>query len=235
MIAARLDRPDYRIWLAGGLAALALHASFALKLVQWHDPVPGDNGSEAVLIDLAPVMETAPSPVQEDLAPGPLQREAPAVPEPPKEEPQETVEKTEPLPAIPNAEAVLPKPQENPVETPQPQPVAPAPVTTAPPRPRPSAAQVSTWHRQIAIALQRHKGYPAAAQARGETGAATVAFSIDRQGRVVSARIVRGSGHAALDAETLATVHRASPFPRPPAGMPGEHFDFVVPVQFNIR
>ena len=51
------------------MVALALHASFALKLVQWHDPVPGDDGSEAVLIDLAPAMDAPPSPVQEDLAP----------------------------------------------------------------------------------------------------------------------------------------------------------------------
>src|SRR5581483_9247921 len=101
--------------------------------------------------------------------------------------------------------------------------------------PHPSAAQISNWHRQIAIALQRHKGYPAAAQARGETGTATVACTLDRQGRVVTAHIVRSSQAAALDAETLATVHRASPFPPPPANMPGERFDFVVPVQFNIR
>jgi protein TonB len=237
MSAARLDRPDLRVWLAGGALALALHASFAFRLVQWHDPVPGDDGSEAVLVDLAPLMQEPQAPTQDDLAPGPLQQEAPAEPEPPKEEPQQQVEeKIEPLPAVPNAEAVLPKPEEKPVEARKPNPVQPpAPVTTAPPRPHPSAAAVSNWHRQIAIALQRHKGYPAAAQARRETGIATVSFSIDRQGRVVSAHIVRSSQHALLDAETLATVHRAAPFPHPPANMPGQTFDFVVPVQFNIR
>ena len=236
MSAARLGRPDLRVWLAGGVLALALHASFALRLVQWHDPVPGDDGSEAVLVDLAPLMDEPQTQTQEDLAPGPLQQAAPAEPEPPKDEPQQQVEeKIEPLPTLPNTEAVLPQPKERPVEKPKPKPVPPAPVTTAPPRPHPSAAQVSTWHRQIAIALQRHKGYPAAAQARQETGVATVSFSIDRQGRVVSARIVRSSQHAALDAETLATVHRAAPFPQPPANMPGQTFDFVVPVQFSIR
>jgi protein TonB len=236
MTAAQLDRPDLRVWIAGGALALALHASFALKLVQWHDPVPGDDGSEAVLIDLAPVADVPSMQTPDDLAPGPLQQEAPAIPEPPKEEPlQRSEEKVDPLPAVPNAEAVLEKPEEKPVEKSKPQEVTPAPATTAPPRPHPSAAAVSNWHRQIAIALQRHKGYPAAAQTRGETGTATVAFTLDRQGRVTSARIVRGSAHAALDTETLATVHRASPFPHPPAGMPGASFDFVVPVQFNIR
>jgi periplasmic protein TonB len=235
MSAARLARPDLRVWLAGGALALALHASFALRLVQWHDPIPGDNGSEAVLIDLAPLMQEPQTPTQEDLAPGPLQQEAPAAPEPPKEEPQQQMEENiEPLPTVPNAEAVLPKRKEKPVVKPKPvQP--PAPATTAPPRPHPSAAQVSNWHRQVAIALQRHKGYPAAAQARGETGIATVAFTLDRQGRVVSARIVRSAQSSALNAETLATVRRAAPFPHPPANLPGRTFDFVVPIQFNIR
>jgi TonB family protein len=52
---------------------------------------------------------------------------------------------------------------------------------------------------------------------------------------VVSAHIVRVSWHAALNAETLATVHRAALFPQPPENLPGRTFDFVVPVQFNIR
>jgi periplasmic protein TonB len=234
MTAAALDRLDWRVWVAGGAVALALHASFALNLAQWHDLIPGDDGA-AVLVDLAPLMET--SPTQDDLAPGPLQQEASTVPEPPKEDPQpQAIEKTEPLPSVPDAEAVLPKPLEKPIENPRSEPEhRPAPATTAPPRPHPAAAQVSNWHRQIAIALQRHKSYPAASQARRETGTATVAFTIDRQGRVVSARILRSTQHALLDAETLATVHRAAPFPHPPAGMPGERFDFVVPMQFHIR
>jgi TonB family protein len=39
------------------------------------------------------------------------------------------------------------------------------------------------------------------------------------------------SSHAAA----LATVHRAAPFPPPPAGLPGARFDFTVPIRFNIR
>jgi protein TonB len=233
MTAARLDRPDLRIWIAAGVAALALHAVFALKLVQWHDPVPGDDGTEAVLIDLAPPADQ-PQEAPQDLAPGPLQQESQPEPEPPKVEPQ-PVEKSEPLPAIPNAEDVLPKPVEKPVEKPKVEPKPAARVTTAPPRPHPSAAQVSNWHRQIAIQLERHKSYPAAAQARGETGTATVAFTIDRQGKVISAHIAHSSQHGALDVETLATVHRGSPFPPPPVNLPGQTFDFVVPVRFNIR
>jgi len=233
MMAARLNRPDLRIWIAAGVAALALHAAFALKLVQWYDPVPGDGGTESVLIDLAPPADQ-PQETTQDLTPGPLQQESQPEPEPPKAEPQ-PVEKNEPLPAIPNAEAVLPKPVEKPVEKPKVEPKPAAHVTTAPPQPHPSAAQVSNWHRQIAIQLERHKSYPAAAQARGDTGAATVAFTIGRDGRVRSDRLVQSSHSAALDEAALATVHRAAPFPPPPAGMLGEQFDFTVPIRFNIR
>ena len=80
MSAARLARPDLRVWLAGGALALALHASFALRLVQWHDPIPGDNGSEAVLIDLAPLMQEPQTPTQEDSRPGRCSRKRPPRP-----------------------------------------------------------------------------------------------------------------------------------------------------------
>jgi protein TonB len=51
----------------------------------------------------------------------------------------------------------------------------------------------------------------------------------------VTSRVVRTSGFAALDRETIDTVRRAQPFPPPPPNMPGETFDFTVPIRFNIR
>jgi len=236
MTCVRIDRLDLRIWIGGAAVALALHASFALRLIEWHDPIPGDEGAEPVLLELAPSSEQPQTPVSEDLAPGPLQEEAPPAAEPPKEEPQQQMEKVEPLPTIPHTEAALPKAAERPIEEPKIRHVKPpARTTSAPPRPRPSAAQISNWHRKIAIQLERHKGYPAQSQARHETGTATVAFTIDRNGRLLSSRLVHSSSFASLDAETLATVRRAAPFPPPPADMPGSHFDFRVPIRFNIR
>ncbi len=234
MTAARLDRPDLRIWIAGGALALALHASFAFRLIQWHDPIPGDDDTEAVLVDLAPLIEAPQSQIQQDLAPGPEQQEAPAS-HAPKEEPQQQIERVEPLPVLPSAEPVLPKARDKPVERRKVQHVPPAPATTARPRPHHSPVGASNWHRQIAIQLERHKSYPAAALARHETGIASVAFTLDRAGRVLAAHIVRSSQMSALDAEVLATVRRASPFPPPPVDLPGQRFDFVVPIQFQVK
>jgi protein TonB len=52
---------------------------------------------------------------------------------------------------------------------------------------------------------------------------------------VVASRVLRTSGYASLDQETIATVQRAQPFPPPPPNMPGDTFEFTVPIKFNIR
>lgn len=64
-------------------------------------------------------------------------------------------------------------------------------------------------------AVQR---YPDAARSRGEQGTPTVAFSIDASGHVTSVSIAHSSGSAAIDAELMAMVRRAAPFPVPPPG-----------------
>ncbi len=91
------------------------------------------------------------------------------------------------------------------------------------------------WTSQLVARLERHKRYPAAAQARGEHGVAQLAFSVDRGGRVHNARIVRSSGSALLDRATLALVRRAQPLPPPPAAIPGARIPVVVPIRYRIR
>lgn len=230
-----LDRADLRLWVASAAVIFALHASAGLLLMTWQDPLNGDEGTEAIVVDLAPF--TGPSAdTKRDLAPGPEQRQAAPVPERQLKEPEQKVEeKVEPPPPLPNADVTLPKEMPKEPDRPKEQVMPPAPMTTAPPPPRPSAAQLTSWHRKIAIQLERHKNYPASAQAKHETGVTTVAFTIDREGKVVTSRVVRSSGFTSLDQETIATVRRAAPFPPPPENLPGPAFDFTVPIQFNIR
>jgi protein TonB len=84
----------------------------------------------------------------------------------------------------------------------------------------------------VAAHLARYKQYPADARSRGEGGTATVTFTIGGGGGVTAARLVRGSGLASIDAEVLAMVRRASPFPPPPGGRPQS---FTVPVSFRLN
>jgi protein TonB len=234
MIATVADSYDLRRWVLSAAVVVGLHAALVVMLITWHEQVAGDEGSEAIVVDLAPY--TGPSTESKnDLAPGPEQQQSTATPDvqPPKpeEKRQETIERP---PVLPDAEVQLPlevKPPDKPVEQPSP----PVPQATSPPRPRPSAAQVASWHRRIAMQVERHKGYPASARARHETGTAELAFTLDRTGKVVASHIARTSGSAALDRETIDTVRRAQPFPSPPPNMAGETFEFTVPIRFNIR
>ena len=229
MTAIATDLHDLRRWAFSAAVVVALHAALVATLTTWHERMSGDEGSEAILVDLAPLV-APPADSRNDLAPGPEQQQSTVI-QPPKtdEKPQDKAER---MPAVPDADVQLP------VETKPEKPVEESPPVsqaTSPPRPRPSAAQIASWHRKIALQVERHKGYPAAAQDRHETGTAELAFTLDRNGKVVASRVVRSSGFAALDQETLETVRRAQPFPPPPANMPGETFDFTVPIRFNIR
>ena len=234
MIATVADSYDLRRWVLSAAVVVGFHAALVVMLTSWHEQVAGDEGSEAIVVDLAPY--TGPlTESKNDLAPGPEQQQSTAAPDvqtpKPEEKPQEKIEQP---PVLPDADVQLPlevKPPDKPVEQPSP----PVPQTTSPPRPRPSAAQVASWHRRIALQVERHKGYPASARARRETGTAELAFTLDRTGKVVATRIARTSGFAALDQETIDTVRRAQPFPAPPQNLPGETFDFTVPIRFNIR
>ena len=91
----------------------------------------------------------------------------------------------------------------------------------------------SDWIRQVMSMLLRNRRYPPSARLRGEQGLAVVVFTMNRQGKVTSARIARSSGSAALDEETLALVHRVS-FEPPPAEIPDRQLRFSLPVRYTI-
>ena len=60
-------------------------------------------------------------------------------------------------------------------------------------------------------------------------------FTMNRDGRVLSAPITRSAGWDEVDAETLALMHRAEPLPAPPADVPGDPLTLTVPVSFLVR
>jgi protein TonB len=83
--------------------------------------------------------------------------------------------------------------------------------------------------------LQSAKRYPSEAQSRREQGVATVSFSVDRNGRVLSRHLVRSSGSSALDQEVLAMVMRAQPLPSFPPAMSQSVIRLSVPIRFSLR
>ncbi|TCP61960.1 protein TonB [Rhodovulum bhavnagarense] len=88
------------------------------------------------------------------------------------------------------------------------------------------------WGGQILGRVTRHHRYPRGATAQG---VALVELVVDREGNLVSARLLRSAGDATLDRAALATVHRASPFPKAPDGLDRARDSFAVPLRYERR
>jgi len=235
--------PEAARWGACFALAVAFHAAGAAALfARWSEDSNLVAGTAVVMVDLAPV---AVSPnITTDVAPGPLQQEA--EPEPQPEKPIEKVE----LPPDPQAEpvvAVTPPPKLEPPKEKKPKQkhasLASAPTRADQQVDRPAAPMpglssrnsdaLPNWKTQLVAKLERSKRYPS--EARGDQGIAQLAFSVDRQGGVHNARIVRSSGSSVLDHETLALVQRAQPLPPPPPEVQGAQIPISVPIRYNER
>jgi periplasmic protein TonB len=237
----------------------ALHVGVGWIALRWasHAASPTSPPPSAVMIDLAPLPVAPPAPPSE-MAPGPRQ----TISQPPaKPEVQQPLLKAPPSPA---PQIAIPLPPRLPPKPPQrlaahrlplkrlPDKTPPAPATTAPPQlqaaPAPNAAApvpgaasvpasnaVPTWQSLLLARLERFKRYPYEALSDHEEGVVYLHFSMNRQGRVLSANIARSSGFDALDQEALALIRRAEPLPPPPPEIAGDSIELTVPVQFFFK
>lgn len=93
-----------------------------------------------------------------------------------------------------------------------------------------SSVSPASWRNMIMALFHRNKRSPPG----GGRGMSTVAFTIDRSGHVLSARLARSSGDAALDQEAVALARRISPVPPPPPNIGnGNSILLSVPVNFD--
>jgi protein TonB len=245
-------------WSAAGIVVVALHVGGIWLALNWPAAAepPGDPPA-AIMMELAP-LAVAPEVPQQDIAPGPQMEEAEDQPEPekpveekvesePELKPVKTEIKPPELPKTEKAEVVLP-----PKAPPKPKPKKKlkkkkqkkAPRTTAPPNSQVQRADraaapaegmelsmsPASWKGALMAHLNRYKRFPPGA---ASTGIATVAFTIDRSGRVLSARLVRSAGDGALDAEAVSLPRRASPVPAPPPNIGGRSITLAVPIRFS--
>src|SRR6185312_7784590 len=181
--------PEAARWGACFALAVAFHAAGAAALfARWSEDSNLVAGTAVVMVDLAPV---AVSPnTTTDVAPGPLQQEA-----------VREVQPEEPVVAV----TPPPKPIDQPKQTKPKQKhasLASAPTRADQQADRPAAPMpglssrnsdaLPNWKTQLVAKLERSKRYPS--EARGDQGTVQLAFSVDRQGGVHNARIVRSSG-----------------------------------------
>jgi len=220
------------------------------------DMAPVTSAPQPTPLDLAPgpVMQQAdasppevarPEVVEEPIPPAPLQDKAEVVA--PPEQKRMTPQKPEPAKVTPERKPAPVKPKVVRADAKKPTEATPAPRTTASPRAQreaqpasavssgASAAAVASYKQMVAAHLQRFKQYPPAAKAAGQQGTARVSFTLSRSGSVMSVSLGGSSGHAALDAETVAMVRRAQPFPAFPPDVKQASMSFGAPVAFYIR
>jgi periplasmic protein TonB len=94
----------------------------------------------------------------------------------------------------------------------------------------PASTSAETWKGDLIAHLNQYKRYPSNAAGYGT---ASVAFTINRSGQVLSSRLISSSGDHALDEEAVSLPRRASPVPAPPSGIGGASITLTVPVRFN--
>ncbi|MEH2622328.1 protein TonB [Bradyrhizobium sp. AZCC 1719] len=222
------------------------------------DMAPVSSAPQPTPMDLAPgpVMQQAdasPPPeaaqqevVPEQIAPTPPQ-EKPEVVAPPEQKAEPTPPKPEPAKVEPEKKPAPVKPKVVRAEAKKPTEAPPAPRTTASPRAErqapaasavssgASAAAIASYNQLVLAHLRRFKQYPPEAKAAGKQGVGRVNFTLSRSGQVMASKLVGSTGHAALDAESLATLRRAQPFPPFPPDMKQASMSFTMPVSFGLR
>jgi periplasmic protein TonB len=93
------------------------------------------------------------------------------------------------------------------------------------------ADSIGEWEKQIFDRLAGQRRFPP--QARGQSGIARVAFTIDRSGNLISEKLVQSTGSPLLDTEAIAMVKRAQPFPPPPPEAGEDRPMFELPIVFD--
>jgi protein TonB len=218
------DGAELRRWAFAAAFVVTTHvAAVGAYFLVAPDEDQGASDMPAVFVDLTPAASSSPSVA--DLPPGPEAPDAIQTPKPPEEIKPEVADPIQKIEAPADVTLPVPEPKAEELK-PQQEQQAPS-VATAPPRAEqvgpqraataPQGSNISRdatvrWNHLVSARLQQNKRYPAGAQ-RGEQGTVAFMFVVDSKGKILSQRIVRSSGHRALDDEALAMLQRAQPLP----------------------
>ncbi|MFT4119525.1 TonB family protein [Bradyrhizobium sp.] len=215
------------------------------------DMTPETSAPQATPLDIAPgpVMQQAdaspPEPVQqqvveETLPPTPPQ-EKPDVVAPPEQKLEPSPPKPEPAKIAPVEKPAPAKPKVVRPDARKPSDAMPAPRTSAPPRaereaPLASAVNagtvasaMATYYQRVRAHLMRFHQYPSSAN--GQKGVVKLSFTLGRGGQVLSSRLGGSSGVAVLDAQAMAMLRQAQPFPP----VPSEITYATIPINVGVR
>lgn len=97
----------------------------------------------------------------------------------------------------------------------------------------PRGSKAKMWAIDVVRHIYRFQYYPSEARPKHEKGGVTVYFTIDREGRVLTSKILHASGSAVLDQAGLNMVRRASPVPPPPPEIFRPNLSVTAPIYFD--
>jgi TonB family protein len=97
------------------------------------------------------------------------------------------------------------------------------------------AAAKARFLAEVAGRIQKAKQYPSEARRLGAEGKVRIEFIISAGGEVLAARLAVSSGHALLDSEGLAMIHRAGPYPGIPEELGLTSIQLVLPIGFELE
>jgi TonB family protein len=97
------------------------------------------------------------------------------------------------------------------------------------------AKALEAWYRKVRAQLANlaSRSYPKRAQHQRLEGTPKIAFHVDSTGRVLSASIHEGSGHAILDRDALVKAQAVGSFDAFPAGTGPIHF--IAPLTYRLH
>jgi protein TonB len=230
---------DLRWRTGAAVAALAIHAAL-IAVLYFADRKHIDAPTKAQEIAVDLVEEPAPEKSEDKLAQDAAAPPAPAPPPAPAASASQSAPPPPPAAASAPLAAVPPASLRPPPPPPQDK-LTNKPATRKSPDPKPNAVTADfpiapdSFNRAAAPAadretnddykgavfaqLEKFKVEPAAVKAQGLQGAAFVSFTLDSGGNLVTLGLIRSTGNSTLDAEALALVRRAAPFPQPPPGV----------------
>lgn len=204
------------------------------------DMTPGPEMQQA---DASPPEPAAAEAMPEQIAPIPPQ-EKPEVVAPPEQKLQPTPEKPEPTKVVPEQKPAPVKPKIVRPDARKPSEATPAPRTSAPPRAErqaPAASAMSAgaaasamaaYSQRVRAHLMSFHKYPSG---HTEQGVVRLSFTLGRNGQVVAGRVGGSSGVAAFDAQAMALLRQAQPFPAFPPEITYSTMPINVPVAFRPR
>lgn len=96
----------------------------------------------------------------------------------------------------------------------------------------PPATGSASWPHQVFDRIVESRTFPASGYCR--EGIVNLLFLIDRAGNLLSSEVTESSNVPAFDAEALAILKRANPFPPPPEGLaPNGFVSLRIPMRFT--